>query len=150
MRKIKKEKMQKTLKEIVTDYKIRTKNIIKWYEYNMACPGGNETDKPADIPDSMEIQDIMEDMATEMEEEEIDLASTGLSDDEQALVADILERFKEAKQSSVDDLFASAAAESSEAPAQERELSEEELIAAICAPKQNNVDALVSEAYSGS
>ena len=147
MRKIKKEKMQKALKEIVTDYRIKTKNIIKWYEYNMAYPDTPEEEKPEDIPDTMEIQNMMEDMTTEMEEEEIDLATTGLSEDEQALVADILERFKEAKQSSVDNLFANAA--ETAAPAADHELSEEELIAAICAPKQNNVDALVSEAYSG-
>ena len=147
MRKIKKEKMQKALKEIVTDYRIKTKNIIKWYEYNMAYPDTPEEEKPEDIPDTMEIQNMMEDMTTEMEEEEIDLATTGLSEDEQALVADILERFKEAKQSSVDNLFANVAEEAS--PVADHELSEEELIAAICAPKQNNVDALVSEAYSG-
>jgi len=147
MRKIKKEKMQKALKEIVTDYRIKTKNIIKWYEYNMAYPDTPEEEKPEDIPDAMEIQNMMEDMTTEMEEEEIDLATTGLSEDEQALVADILERFKEAKQSSVDNLFANVA--ETAAPAADHELSEEELVAAICAPKQNNVDALVSEAYSG-
>ena len=85
MRKIKKEKMQKALKEIVTDYRIKTKNIIKWYEYNMAYPDTPEEEKPEDIPDAMEIQNMMEDMTTEMEEEKIDLATTGLSEDEQAL-----------------------------------------------------------------
>ena len=66
MRKIKKEKMQKALKEIVTDYRIKTKNIIKWYEYNMAYPDTPEEEKPEDIPDAMEIQNMMEDMTTEM------------------------------------------------------------------------------------
>ena len=141
--------MQKALKEIVTDYRIKTKNIIKWYEYNMAYPNAPEEEKPEDIPDTMEIQDMMEDMTMEMEEEEIDLATTGLSEDEQALVADILERFKEAKQSSVDNLFATAATETPASSEADHELSEEELIAAICAPKQNNVDALVNEAHNG-
>ena len=134
MRKIKKEKMQKALKEIVTDYRIKTKNIIKWYEYNMAFQGAPEEEKPEDIPDAMEIQGMMEDMTTEMEEEDIDLASTGLSEDEQALVADILERFKEAKQSSVDNLFASVAEEPSASGEADRDLTEVELIAAICEP----------------
>ena len=138
--------MQKELKEITTDYRIKTKNIIKWYEYIMTDPNAANEEKPADIPDTAEVQNMMEDVNAEIEDEKIDLASTGLSEDDQALVADILERFKEAKQSSVDNLFANAEAT---APAPDHELSEEELIAAICAPKQNNVDALVQEAHTG-
>lgn len=105
---------------------------------------------PEDIPDAVEVQETLNDMIDE--EEEIDLATTGLDEDDQALVADILARFKEAKQNTVDDLFAAVpdsdfSVEPNDTP--EAPMSEEELIAALCAPKQNNVDALVNEARSG-
>lgn len=76
------------------------------------------------------------------DEEEIDLATTGLDDADQALVLDIMNRFKEAKQSSVDSLFESSAEDSENNVLD----SEDDLIASICAPKQSNVDALVQEA----
>ncbi len=120
------------------DYSLRTKTIIKWYEYKMTYP---EDEPEEDIPDAEEVQKSLE----ELSDDEIDLAQAGLEEDQQALVADILERFKEAKQNSVDDLFANAARDEQNAG----QMSEEDLIAAICAPKQNNVDALVSEAYAG-
>ena len=120
------------------DYTLRTKTIIKWYEYKMTYPDDESEDE--DIPDTEEVQKSLEELS---DDEEIDLTQVGLEEDQQALVADILARFKEAKQNSVDDLFANAAAEEAS-----QQMSEEELIAAICAPKQNNVDALVSEAYS--
>ena len=125
------------------DYSLRTKTIIKWYEYKMTYPDDESEEIGEDIPDAEEVQKSLEELS---DEEEIDLTQIGLEEDQQALVADILARFKEAKQSSVDDLFASANEESGTGS---RQMSEEELIAAICAPKQNNVDALVSEAYSG-
>ena len=125
------------------DYSLRTKTIIKWYEYKMTYPDDESEDE--DIPDAEEVQKSLEELS---DEEEIDLTQVGLEEDQQALVADILARFKEAKQNSVDDLFANAAAESEEASGS-GQMSEEDLIAAICAPKQNNVDALVSEAYAG-
>ncbi len=126
------------------DYSLRTKTIIKWYEYKMTYPDDESEEEIAeDIPDAEEVQNSLEELS---DEEEIDLTQTGLEEDQQALIADILARFKEAKQSSVDDLFASANEESGTGSGQ---MSEEELIAAICAPKQNNVDELVSEAYSG-
>ena len=109
----------------------------------MTYPDDESEEAAEDIPDAEEVQKSLEELS---DEEEIDLTQTGLEEDQQALVADILARFKEAKQNSVDDLFANAAAEETPASGQ---MSEEELIAAICAPKQNNVDALVNEAYSG-
>ncbi|MCR4990763.1 MAG: hypothetical protein K6A38_07870 [Lachnospiraceae bacterium] len=127
------------------DYRLLTKNIIKWYEYKMCYPGEETEDENGDIPDTEEVQKSLEEMS---EDEEIDLSTTGLGEDEQALVEDILARFKEAKQNTVDDLFAGL----NDEPSSEGEsapMSEEDLIAAICAPKQNNVDALVNEAYSG-
>ena len=125
------------------DYSLRTKTIIKWYEYKMTYPDDESEEIGEDIPDAEEVQKSLEELS---DEEEIDLTQIGLEEDQQALVADILARFKEAKQSSVDDLFASANEGSDTGSGQ---MSEEELIAAICAPKQDNVDALVSEAYSG-
>ena len=125
------------------DYSLRTKTVIKWYEYKMTYPDDESEEIAEDIPDAEEVQKSLEELS---DEEEIDLTQIGLEEDQQALVADILARFKEAKQSSVDDLFASANEGSDTGSGQ---MSEEELIAAICAPKQDNVDALVSEAYSG-
>ena len=142
------------------DYRLKSKRIIKWYEYKMQYPDDETSENelpevfPEDIPDAMEVQETLNNMIDE--EEEIDLATTGLDEDDQALVADILARFKEAKQNSVDDLFsaipedsASSSDTSSESAVEDTPMSEEELIAAICAPKQNNVDALVGEARSG-
>lgn len=109
----------------------------------MTYPDDESEDE--DIPDAEEVQKSLEELS---DDEEIDLTQVGLEEDQQALVADILARFKEAKQNSVDDLFANAAAES-ETASGSGQMSEEDLIAAICAPKQNNVDALVNEAYAG-
>lgn len=107
----------------MVDYRLKSKRIIKWYEYNMQYPedenSKNEASEndlaeeavsqamPDDIPDAAEVQETLNDMIDN--EEEIDLATTGLDENDQALVADILARFKEAKQSSVDDLFANNA-----------------------------------------
>lgn len=93
-----------------------------------------------DVPDSDEVRQTLEEMT---QDEEIDLSTAGLQDDEQELIESIMAKFKEAKQNTVDDLFANAETQDS------NDLSEEDLIASICAPKQNNVDALVSEANSG-
>ncbi len=111
----------------------------------MTYPDDPSSEDNEDIPDTEEVQRTLEEMS---DEEEIDLAETGLAEDEQALVADILARFKEAKQSSIDDLFANASDDEPADSGSSGQMSEEELIAAICAPKQNNVDALVNEAYS--
>jgi len=136
------------------DYQSRTKKIIKWYEYHMNMP--NETDpieaaaaaideqstvtndsayntQPEDIMSLQEANDMLTEMTEE--EEAAELANSGLSDVDQALVADIMARFKDAKQSSVDSVFASTS-----------EPSQEDLVASICAPKQNNVDDLVRQA----
>lgn len=141
------------------DYRLKSKRIIKWYEYKMQYPDDETSENefpeavPEDIPDAMEVQETLNNMIDE--EEEIDLATTGLDEDDQALVADILARFKEAKQNSVDDLFSAVLEDSasfdtsSESAVEDTPMSEEELIAAICAPKQNNVDALVGEARLG-
>ena len=79
-------------------------------------------------------------------EEEIDLDAAGLSAEDQDLYASIMAKFQDAKQNSVDDVFAMAnealAAEGGDTGAH----AEEDLIASICAPKQNNVDDLVKQA----
>ena len=121
------------------DYSLRTRNIIKWYEYKMTYPD-DPAESSEDVPDSDEVRQTLEEMT---QDEEIDLSTAGLQDDEQELIESIMAKFKEAKQNTVDDLFANAETQDS------NDLSEEDLIASICAPKQNNVDALVSEANSG-
>ncbi len=119
------------------NYSSHTKNIIKWYEYQMR-PAGWTPEDDEEKEEVISTREVAETLETMADDEEIDLASTGLSEDDQALVADILERFKEAKSLSVEDIIA----ENSEP----QPMSEEDLIAAICAPKQNNVDALVNQA----
>ncbi len=146
------------------DYRLKSKRIIKWYEYNMQYPEDENTasedaevkeEAPEDIPDAAEVQETLNTMIDE--EEEIDLATTGLDESDQALVADIMARFKEAKQNTVDGLFSNASDiaemstdndESSNTSFDDTPMSEEDLIAAICAPKQDNVDALIGEAQS--
>lgn len=150
------------------DYRLKSKRIIKWYEYNMQYPEDENSKQdteetsedvaqtlPEDIPDAAEVQETLNTMIDE--EEEIDLATTGLDESDQALVADIMARFKEAKQNTVDGLFSNASDmaemstdndESSNTSFDDTPMSEEDLIAAICAPKQDNVDALIGEAQS--
>ena len=130
--------------ESMKDYRLLTKPIIKWYEYTMDDGKSKEAEPEETSEETSEPEEIVEDTARHYDdsmpcddEEEIDLATTGLDDADQALVLDIMNRFKEAKQSSVDSLFET----SSEDPE-----SNDDLIASICAPKQSNVDALVQEA----
>ena len=130
------------------DYKLRTKSLIKWFEYNMApkqepAPPVNEEPAKAPVTEEASSAPITdENMAGFGDEEEIDLATTGLSEDDQDLVASIMAKFKEAKQSSVDDVFAKA----NEAVEAANQPTEEDLVASICAPKQNNVDDLIKQA----
>lgn len=146
------------------DYRLRTKTLIKWYEYQMQM--GNQ---PEQSPTKEEFAAAAEEVLTEAGldagaavetasaaggfgdgEEEIDLDAAGLSAEDQDLYASIMAKFQDAKQNSVDDVFAMAnealAAEGGDTGAPAEELSEEDLIASICAPKQNNVDDLVKQA----
>lgn len=115
----------------------RDSNIIKWYEYTMEDPKANDEmaeDTDAAIDDSEELN-------AESSDELDDLGNIeGVDPD---LVADIMSRFRDSKQSSVDALFMEADENNSAASG---EMSEEELIAGICAPKQSNVDAFVQTA----
>ncbi len=146
------------------DYRLRTKTLIKWYEYQMQM--GNQ---PEQSPTKEEFAAAAEEVLTEAGldagaaeetasaaggfgdgEEEIDLDAAGLSAEDQDLYASIMAKFQDAKQNSVDDVFAMAnealAAEGGDTGAPAEELSEEDLIASICKPKQNNVDDLVKQA----
>jgi hypothetical protein len=146
------------------DYRLRTKTLIKWYEYQMQM--GNQ---PEQSPTKEEFAAAAEEVLTEAGldagaaeetasaaggfgdgEEEIDLDAAGLSAEDQDLYASIMAKFQDAKQNSVDDVFAMAnealAAEGGDIGAPAEELSEEDLIASICKPKQNNVDDLVKQA----
>ena len=150
------------------DYRLRTKSLIKWYEYQMQM--GNQPEQP---PTKEELEAAAEEVLTEAgldannaagvaeeaanaaaggfgDGEEIDLDAAGLSAEDQDLYASIMAKFQDAKQNSVDDVFAMAneaiAAEGGDAGAPAEELSEEDLIASICKPKQNNVDDLVKQA----
>lgn len=111
--------------------KSKKSNIIKWYEYKMSADGDEDTGL-----ESEEMTEVSEN--PDDTDEEVDMS--GLNEDAQALVEDILARFKEAKQNSVDSLF-----EEQEAM-EKATMSQEDIIASICAPKQNNVDDLVKQA----
>ena len=119
-------------------------SIIKWYQCHMVTDD-EETEESAPAL-SEEVEEVIN-YIEEGEEEEIDLSATGLSEDDQNLVLDILARFADAHQDSVDSLFQATEDVAPDSPAEpQQEMSEEELIASICAPKQTNVDALVKQA----
>lgn len=136
------------------DYRLRTKKLIKWYEYQMKQDIPEEAmpeEMPADnaaaaAPEPVASTGCSEEV-TGYDDEGIDLASSGLSEADQDLVASIMAKFADAKQNSVDDVFAKAndaIAETAAPPAEE--MSPDDLIASICAPKQSNVDSLVNQA----
>lgn len=146
MRSIKIRQIQKMLRDLATGYKKKIQNVIKWYEYRFVYNSAPPQPEPEPEPQP---EPIVETPVTQDNtagtEEEIDLATTGLSEDEQALVADIMARFKEAKSFDVGDIVASAKEEMNEANVNS-DMSQDELIAAICAPKQKAVDGMVSQA----
>ena len=108
------------------------------------CTGDEDKEEAPAL--SAEVEDVIT-YIEEGEEEEIDLSASGLSEDDQNLVLDILARFADAHQDSVDSLFQNTEEATPEVSSQpQQEMSEEELIASICAPKQTNVDALVKQA----
>lgn len=135
-------------------------NIIKWYEYKIKSQeemASNQSIDDSDINSENSMNEsysdnINEDFSDENveiygpDEEEIDLANSGLNDDEQALVADILARFSEAKsiQGNVDNVI-NQYGDTNEVNSNETP-SEEDLVSSICAPKQNNVDDLIKMA----
>lgn len=114
------------------------RNLIKWYEYTMDNNEASEDDIMVD--ESTEDSDSTE--LSKEEEERIALENSGLDDADKALVEDIMLRFQQASQDRVDSVFESLGEDSSAG----EELSEDELIASLCKPKQNIVDALVNQA----
>ena len=54
------------------DYSLRTKTIIKWYEYKMTYPDDESEEIGEDIPDAEEVQKSLEELS---DEEEIALQS---------------------------------------------------------------------------
>lgn len=135
-------------------------NIIKWYEYKIKSQeemASNQSIDDSDINSENSMNESYSDNTNEdfndenveiygPDEEEIDLANSGLNDDEQALVADILARFSEAKsiQGNVDNVI-NQYGDTNEVNSNETP-SEEDLVSSICAPKQNNVDDLIKMA----
>lgn len=112
-------------------------NIIKWYEYTMDYGNTNEETEPENSG-----EDEAFDFKRELSEEELSAKMAELDDGDQALVADIMARFQDAKQSLVDGLF-----EDDFAPTEDSgQESEEDIISQICAPKQNNVDSFINMA----
>ena len=144
MRSIKIRQIQKMLRDLATGYKKKVQNVIKWYEYRFVYNSAPPQPEPEPQPEPIAETPVTQDN-TAGAEEEIDLATTGLSEDDQALVADIMARFKEAKSFDVGDIVASAKEEMNEANVNS-DMSQDELIAAICAPKQKAVDGMVSQA----
>lgn len=144
MRSMKIRQIQKMLRELATGYKKKVQNVIKWYEYRFVYNSAPPQPEPESQPEPIAETPVMQEK-TAGAEEEIDLATTGLSEDDQALVADIMARFKEAKSFDVGDIVASAKEEMNEANVNS-DMSQDELIAAICAPKQKAVDGMVSQA----
>ena len=125
-------------------------NLIKWYEYKMQYDTDEEDlkekgeDKVEDITDNASGGGEIPDYRRELSEEEFAQKMGELNDDDQALVADILSRFSDAKQTLVDDLLENGTGNDSAG-----EPSEEDIISRICAPKQSNVDSLVNMARDG-
>lgn len=107
------------------------RTLYKWYEVNMKEPEDEASSSEDQFPtDSSEYE------SGEYSDEEIDLDQTDLCDDDKDLVMSIMAKFKDAHQDSVDSLFVD----------NNSAQSEEDLIASICAPKQNNVDSFVNQA----
>jgi len=117
------------------------RNLIKWYEYTM----DNEEAKEDDIisEDSLDDENAAEEASNEnIEDDENLLENSGLNDDDKALVADIMLRFQQASQDRVDSVFDKIAEDN----APKDDMSEEEIIASLCKPKQSTVDALIDQA----
>ena len=147
MRRIKINQIHKMLQEIATGYRNRVNRIIKWYEYRFTPPAIQQPEPIPQPEPEPEPAPEPECATTANSDEEVNLAATGLSEDDQALVADIMARFKEAKSLNVDSIVASATEEMNAANAADTsDMSQDELIAAICAPKQTVVDGLVIQA----
>lgn len=151
------------------EYQMRTKNLIKWYEYqipnqqeqeatnNMQQPVANfempvnsempvasapvslepapSEFAPAAASDSPVINEEPKETVNHFSDEEIDISTVGLNLEEMDLYESIMAKFQDAKQDSVDNVFATA-----------NQPSEDELVASICTPKQNNVDDLIKQA----
>jgi len=125
----------------------RDSNIIKWYEYKMESnPDENAEDESLEASeDSLLMEDGSESLDSTDDDMDELANMEGVDPD---LVADIMARFRDAKQSSVDSLFmdVNGSTEDTDTSDSTSEMSEEELIASICAPKQSNVDAFVQTA----
>ena len=126
----------------------RHKTVIKWYEYDATKL--YRTEESEDVTgESMPYKEAApapEPVQTEQAPQEEAASMTGdpSLDDE---VARIMAAFSGAKQNGVDDVFAAMAAQEALEGAQEAsEDDQDALVASICAPKQNNVDDLVTMA----
>ena len=133
----------------------RHKPIIKWYEYDATKLYKNADSEDVNGEAAAE-QAAADTSAAEVEavttppvEEPASATGDPSLDDE---VARIMAAFSGAKQNSVDDVFASMAAEEAASGGMDAANggdSSEDLISSICAPKQNNVDDLVAMARNG-
>lgn len=122
--------------------------VIKWYQYD--AEGLQQQLYEArlkrynrDDEDAQEETPVAESSQPITNEAYMDAGSSTTTDDGVNLddeVARIMAAFTNAKQNGVDSVFQSL----NETPSSSE--SEEDLIASICAPRQNNVDALVAGA----
>ena len=142
----------------------RHKPIIKWYEYDAsklyqtaeAEDVTEGTDVSAQEAPGSEGTEVLTDAVEASGGNDAPLSGSELDDE----VARIMAAFSGAKQNGVDDVFAMMAAEveaggslgGSEVSGDDTpsgDVSEEELLASILAPKQNGVDDLVAKAREG-
>lgn len=149
----------------------RHKPIIKWYEYDArklyqtaesedvtGDAGGQESSAEAAPAAMEETGEVLTDAVEAAGGSDAPLSGSELDDE----VARIMAAFSGAKQNGVDDVFAMMAAEvdaggsvqadeepADDVPQESVGDSEEDLLASILAPKQNNVDDLVAKAREG-
>ena len=114
----------------------RNTNIIKWYEYTMK--NENEEENLENDENVLEEENVSDESIDSDENSE----AVDYGDADPELIESIMAKFRDAKQSPVDELFGA-----SDNQVANEEMSEEDLIASICAPKQNNVDAFVKKAH---
>ena len=139
--------MKKNFRERVAMYD-RHRPIIKWYEYDARKLYQNVESE--DVTQDETTVDSAPEPVREVPDEEAGTQAASATgdpslDDE---VARIMASFSEAKQNSVDDVFAMMAASGATEDGAGAD-DEDELISSILKPKQNTVDDLVNLAREG-
>ena len=128
--------------------------IIKWYEYDhkklYKTAEAEDITQPAGGPaGDADKEEVLTDSSDASQPSGGPTGDTAMDDE----VARIMAQFADAKQNSVDDVFAMMAAEvngSDSGGDASEEDDQEALLASLLKPKQNTVDDLVAKAREGS